>query len=73
MRAALNEFFTQCHEEEEAKLPQKNLGIKKNDLLFLRFSSCGPFEKGPRGKSQMSPMPSSVIQLCWDRQVTFCR
>ena len=74
MCAALNQFFTRHHEDEEAKLQRKIwafLDKKKNDLLFLRFYNCELFEQGPRGKSQMSSMPSSLIQPCWNSRLHF--
>ena len=64
MRAAFNQFFTRRQEDKEAKLPRKIWAFleKNNDLLFLRFYNCRPFEGGHRGKLQMSKMPSSLIQ-----------
>ena len=39
MRAALNQFFTRRHEDEEAKIPQKISVFlaKNNDCLVLRL------------------------------------
>ena len=73
MNAALIQFFTRRHEDEEATL-SKNLDIKKkhNDSLFLRFYKYDPSEEEPRGKSQMFSVPSFLIQSCWDPQITFC-
>ena len=75
MRATLNQFFTRHHDNEEAKLPRKIWAFleKNNHLLFLRFRNCEPFEECPRGKSQMPPMLSSLIQPRWNSEVTFCR
>ena len=72
IRAALNQFFKQRHEDEKAKLPLKiwTFSEKFIDLLFSRFYNCGPFE-GTTG--HRSPMPSFLIRPCWDPQVIlFC-
>ena len=47
MRAAVNEFFTRRHWDEE-KLPWKIWALfeKNNDLLFLRFYNCELFRGG---------------------------
>ena len=64
--------ITELLEDEETKLPRKICAFLENiDLLFLRFYNCGTFERGIRGKSQSYPVPSFLIQLCWDHQVTF--
>ena len=73
MRAALTPFFTQRHEDENAKLQRKIWAVleKNIDLLFLRFYIVG-FSKA-QCKSQISPMSSFSIQPFWDSQVSFCR
>ena len=54
LRATLNLFVTQSHENEEAKLPQKVWANfeKTNDLLFLHFynSTVGILKVGPPRK-----------------------
>ena len=67
---ALNQFFTQVIKMRRQSY-WENLGINKknNDLLFLRFYNCEPLEERVRGKSQMSPMPSNLMQPSWDPQV----
>ena len=44
MHAALNQFFTRRHEDDEAKLSRKFGHFRKNDFLYLRFYNCEPFE-----------------------------
>ena len=49
-----------------AQASKKKIGrfLKKtNGLLFFRFDNCRPLEGG---MEQMSPVPSFLIQTCWD-------
>ena len=52
MRTALNQFFTQRHEDEEAKLLQKIWAFSAKIIIFTFYVSTifGPFEGGPWGK-----------------------
>ena len=53
-----------------ALVATKICALKKTGFLFC-VSIMVSLLKGPQGKSQMSPMPSSLIQPCWDPQDTF--
>ena len=60
MRAALNQFSTQRHENEEAKFPRKIWAFleKKKIYYFYVSSNVDLWKGGPQGKSQRSPMLS---------------
>ena len=49
--------------DKEAKLRQKTWTFLEKILIYYFYVStnCGSVERGPRGKSQTSAMPSSLI------------
>ena len=75
MRAALKINFSR----DVMKIRRRSSGKKTWTFLekimlyyFYVSTNCRPFEEGPRGKSPMISIPFSLMQPCWDLQVTLC-
>ena len=66
-------FFTRRHEDEEAKLLRKTWTFLEKILIYHFYVStnCESFE-GDLGKIANVSIAPSLIQPCWDPQVTFC-
>ena len=53
MSDALNQFFTLCDEDKEAKLLRKPRTCLEKIITYLRFYNCEPFERAPWANRQL--------------------